>query len=77
MDYEFTANLENNLDSVARGELDWKNVLDDFYSAFQKDLISASDEDGMRSNQPTSTNITCPACEKTNMVIRNSSNGVF
>ena len=26
MDYEFTANLENNLDSVARGELDWKNV---------------------------------------------------
>ena len=36
MDYEFTANLENNLDRVARGELDWKNVLDEFYSAFQK-----------------------------------------
>ncbi|MDC0406072.1 type I DNA topoisomerase [Gammaproteobacteria bacterium] len=76
MDYEFTANLENNLDSVARGELDWKNVLDDFYGAFQKDLVSASYEDGMRGNQPTSTNITCP-CGKTNMVIRNSSNGVF
>ena len=76
MDYEFTANLENNLDSVARGELDWKNVLDDFYSAFQKDLVSASYEDGMRGNQPTSTNITC-TCGKTNMVIRNSSNGVF
>ena len=76
MDYEFTANLENNLDSVARGELDWKNVLDDFYGTFQKDLVSASYEDGMRGNQPTSTNITCP-CGKTNMVIRNSSNGVF
>jgi DNA topoisomerase-1 len=76
MDYEFTANLENNLDSVARGELDWKNVLDDFYGAFQKDLVSASYEDGMRGNQPTSTNITCP-CGKPNMVIRNSSNGVF
>ena len=76
MDYEFTANLENNLDRVARGELDWKNVLDDFYSAFQKDLISASDDSGMRGNQPTPTNITCP-CGKTNMVIRNSSNGVF
>jgi DNA topoisomerase-1 len=76
MDYEFTANLENNLDRVARGELDWKNVLDDFYGAFQKDLVSASYEDGMRGNQPTSTNITCP-CGKTNMVIRNSSNGVF
>ena len=76
MDYEFTANLENNLDRVARGELDWKNVLDDFYNAFQKDLISASDDSGMRGNQPTPTDITCP-CGKTNMVIRNSSNGVF
>ncbi len=76
MDYEFTANLEDNLDKVARGELDWKNVLDDFYNAFQKDLVSASDENGMRGNQPTPTNIVCP-CGKTNMVIRNSSNGVF
>ena len=76
MDFEFTANLENNLDRVARGELDWKNVLDDFYNAFQKDLVSASDDSGMRGNEPTSTDITCP-CGKTNMVIRNSSNGVF
>ena len=76
MDYEFTANLENNLDKVAQGELDWKNVLDDFYRSFQKDLVSASYENGMRGNQPTTTNITCP-CGKTNMVIRNSSNGVF
>ena len=76
MDYEFTANLENNLDSVARGELNWRNVLDDFYNSFQKDLVSASEENGMRGNQPTSTDITC-TCGKTNMVIRNSSNGVF
>ena len=78
MDYEFTANLENNLDKVAQGELDWKNVLDDFYSAFQKDLVSASMEDGgMRSNKPTTTNLVCPDCSSPNMVIRNSSNGVF
>ncbi len=76
MDYEFTANLENNLDRVARGELDWKNVLDEFYSAFQKDLVLASDENGMRGNRATPTDITC-TCGKTNMVIRNSSNGVF
>ena len=78
MDYEFTANLENNLDRVAQGELDWKSVLDDFYNAFQKDLVSASMEDGgMRSNKPTSTNILCPDCNSSSMVIRNSSNGVF
>ena len=77
MDYEFTANLENNLDRVARGEVDWRNILDDFYASFKNDLATASNEDtGMRGNKPTSTNIVCP-CGKKNMVIRNSSNGVF
>ena len=77
MDYEFTANLENNLDKVAQGEIDWRKVLDDFYASFKTDLASASDEDtGMRGNRPTTTDIICP-CGKTNMVIRNSSNGVF
>ena len=54
-----------------------ENVLNDFYDAFQNDLISASQDDGgMKSNQPISTNITCP-CGKKTMVIRNSSSGVF
>ena len=77
MNYDFTANLENNLDKVANGDLDWRNVLDNFYKAFQNDLASASEEsNGMRSNKPTPTNIVCPCGDKT-MVIRNSSNGVF
>ncbi|MEC9415691.1 MAG: type I DNA topoisomerase [Pseudomonadota bacterium] len=78
MDYDFTANLEDNLDKVANGELEWKDVLNDFYRAFQKDLISASDDsDGMRPNKAIETSITCPECKQHNMVIRNSSNGVF
>src|SRR6056300_1906280 len=49
MDYEFTANLENNLDRVAKGEVDWRNILDDFYASFKNDLATASNEDtGMR-----------------------------
>ena len=77
MDYDFTANLENNLDKVANGDLDWRNVLDEFYSSFKDDLISASDDtNGMRGNAPVLTNIIC-TCGKTTMVIRNSSNGVF
>ena len=77
MDYDFTANLENNLDKVANGDLDWRNVLDEFYSSFKDDLISASDDiNGMRGNAPVPTNIIC-TCGKTTMVIRNSSNGVF
>ena len=77
MDYDFTATFEDSLDKVANGDLEWKNVLNDFYNAFQNDLISASqDYGGMKSNQPISTNITCP-CGKKTMVIRNSSSGVF
>ena len=78
MDYDFTANLENSLDKVANGNADWRNVLDNFYESFQKDLHIASDEStGMRpGNIPIETNISCP-CGKAFMVIRNSSNGVF
>ena len=78
MDYDFTANFEDNLDKVANGEMDWKEVLDNFYHAFKNDLNSASnDENGMRANNPVKTDITCPECEKYHMVIRNASNGVF
>lgn len=33
-DYDFTARLENDLDSVARGELDWKLLLQKFWVGF-------------------------------------------
>jgi DNA topoisomerase-1 len=58
MDYGFTAGMEENLDDVAQGERDWKNVLDEFYGDFSKKLQTAeSTEHGMRANQPTMTNI--------------------
>ena len=38
MDYGFTAGMEENLDDVAQGERDWKNVLDEFYGDFKKKL---------------------------------------
>jgi len=78
MDYDFTANFENDLDKVANGELDWKDVLDKFYLAFKKDLESAShDDNGMRGNKPVASDIICPDCNNHHMVIRNASNGVF
>ena len=59
MDYSFTANFEDQLDKVAEGELEWKSVLDSFYSAFKKDLTLAFTDEGMRKNIPTQTDITC------------------
>lgn len=35
VDYEFTANLENELDAVSRGEEDWKALLEKFWKPFK------------------------------------------
>ena len=60
MDYGFTAGMEENLDDVAQGERDWKNVLDEFYGDFKKKLeVAESPESGMRANQPVMTDIPC------------------
>ncbi len=78
MDYSFTANFEDQLDRIANGELNWKEVLNSYYSAFQEDLSLAMDEEnGMSPNLPTMTNINCPECKINKLTIRNASNGVF
>lgn len=77
LDYNFTANMEEHLDDVAEGKLNWKKLLDQFYSEFQTKLETAEKaEGGMRSNTPTETDIPCPKCGR-HMQIRTASTGVF
>ena len=38
VDYEFTANMENELDAIARGEKQWKPLLHAFWEPFQQQL---------------------------------------
>jgi DNA topoisomerase-1 len=44
LNLEFTANMENNLDSVGDGKEDWVKVLSDFYEPFEKRLEFAEEE---------------------------------
>ena len=77
MDYDFTANMENRLDDIAQGNLDWITVLDEFYANFTRQLATAqADKGGMRNNDPTETSIKCPLCSR-NMQIRTGTTGVF
>jgi DNA topoisomerase I len=76
MDYSFTATMEEKLDHIAEGDTNWTEVLDEFYSGFQKKLDAAEEESGMRPNNPVDTDIPCPACGR-HMQIRNGSTGVF
>ncbi|XKH00973.1 type I DNA topoisomerase [Marinobacter nauticus] len=77
MDYDFTARLEDELDEIAEGDIDWKKVLNDFYARFRNQLEDAEKSDGgMRANSPTETDIPCPSCGR-HMQIRVASTGVF
>ncbi|MDY6918827.1 MAG: type I DNA topoisomerase [Pseudomonadota bacterium] len=77
MDYSFTARMEEQLDEIAEGKLNWKQVLDDFYADFKTKLEKAeSEQGGMRTNPPVATDIECPACGRP-MAIRTGSTGVF
>lgn len=79
MSYDFTANMEQELDEIAEGHAEWKAVLDEFYKGFTKQLENADksvDEGGMPSNEPVETDIDCPTCGR-KMGIRTASTGVF
>lgn len=78
MDFDFTAKMEDELDEIAGGEVDWKKVLNDFYARFRQQLETAEggEDGGMRANTPTETDIPCPTCSRP-MQIRVASTGVF
>ncbi|MBA6412101.1 type I DNA topoisomerase [Parahaliea sp. F7430] len=78
LDYGFTAAMEERLDQVAQGELDWRVLLDSFYEEFQQLLEQAEEPQplGMQPNEPTMTDIPCSQCGRP-MQIRTASTGVF
>ncbi|MBE4908740.1 type I DNA topoisomerase [Bacillus luteolus] len=44
LDVEFTAKMENGLDEVEEGKVEWVNVIDSFYNGFEKRLEKAENE---------------------------------
>ena len=61
VDYDFTANLENALDSVAEGERDWVPLMDEFWQDFNRQIHVKADVD-----RPGNEIIdeACPKCGK-------------
>lgn len=61
VDYDFTANLENALDSVAEGERDWVPLMDEFWQDFNQQIHNKADVE-----RPGNELIdeACPKCGK-------------
>ncbi len=79
MSYDFTANMEQQLDDIAGGNKNWKQVLSSFYEDFYNKLLTAEkdpEEGGMRANQAIPAGITCSKCDR-EMNVRTASTGVF
>lgn len=77
MNYAFTADLEGQLDKVATGERNWKELLDSFYGDFKQRLNNAQGDQGMRRNQPVEVpDVHCLECDRP-MQIRTGTTGVF
>lgn len=74
LDFNFTATMEEQLDKIANGELQWREVLDEFYGEFTVRLAKAKNE--MRLNTPVPTEVKCPECSRP-MNIRIARTGVF
>ena len=76
MDADFTADLENRLDDVEEGSVQWRKLLATFYEPFARQLEEA--KDGMRNvkREAIPTDVDCPACGK-KMVIRWGKRGSF
>ncbi len=77
MEYEFTANMEKELDRVAMGEGIWTNVLNDFYSNFREQFKRVANDTKNHWNAPIKAELTCPKCNNNKMLIRTASTGIF
>lgn len=76
MDYDFTANMENQLDEVSKGELEWRPMLEEFYHPFAERLHTAR-EKMPRQDVVEKVGRTCPSCEDGDLVIKHSRYGKF
>ncbi|MBF0716004.1 type I DNA topoisomerase [Gemelliphila palaticanis] len=62
IDTKFTADLENDLDKIAEGNLKWQNAIYNFYIDFNKDVVKAEKELEKVEIEKEYTGEKCPEC---------------
>ncbi|UQY80420.1 DNA topoisomerase 1 [Candidatus Hepatincola sp. Av] len=86
VDYNFTASLEESLDEVSDGNINWKTVLKEFWQPFSATLATTKDisiPDIMEVINKAALHhyigdkTTCPKCQKGKLQIKNSKFGAF
>jgi len=73
LDYQFTAKMEDQLDEIADGEIDWRPMLADFYFPFEERLETAHEK--MPEVPPEYVGRKCPTCETGDLLVKYSRRG--
>lgn len=76
-DYDFTAKMENNLDTVADGKIPWVATIKDFWTPFDKKLKEVTKEAKRVKIEVEKIGRACPECKNGELVIRIGRFGKF
>lgn len=73
---EYTATMEDRLDEIEEGKLDWRKALEGFYDRFSKNLATAEENIKGKKKQAIPTDEVCEKCDS-GMVIKFGRYGQF
>jgi len=73
----FTVNMEEGLDKIAAGVLDWKKMMTDFWKDFGKEIKSVEKNAERVKVATEATGEKCPECKEGDLVIRVGRFGKF
>ncbi len=76
VDYNFTAHMEEDLDKIAEGQMEWTEAIREFYTPFAEDIKKAQAEMPVTKSGPEPIGRNCPDCGK-ELVIRYGRFGKF
>ncbi|HWF10227.1 MAG TPA: type I DNA topoisomerase [Bryobacteraceae bacterium] len=75
-DVTYTARMEQDLDNIEEGKLDWREAMGEFYERFMKDLGNAEENMTNIKRMEKPTDLTCDKCGKP-LVIKWGKHGSF
>jgi DNA topoisomerase I len=75
-DVRYTARMEEELDEIEEGKLDWREAMGEFYDRFMKDLGNAEENMTNIKRMEKPTDLTCDKCGKP-LVIKWGKHGSF
>ncbi len=77
LDVQFTAEMENRLDDIEKGNASWQETIQQFYTPFQKRLKEVeSATESLRNSREPAEGVSCPLCSSA-MLIRWGKRGRF